>query len=107
MSFQEKKTREFPVYWRIQNYGGTGKVKVRWCRYYAKPALARANCIVFGATTFKWICQYIEKDAGARKTFQKVIGEQTQCWRYHAILRGLKEALWLHITQFWNHLIPP
>ncbi len=61
-----------------------------------KPALARGELHVIGATTLDEYRQYIEKDAALERRFQKVLVDEPSVEDTIAILRGLKERYELH-----------
>ncbi len=61
-----------------------------------KPALARGELHVIGATTLDEYRQYIEKDAALERRFQKVLVDEPSVEDTVAILRGLKERYELH-----------
>ena len=56
-----------------------------------KPALARGELHVIGATTLNEYRQYIEKDAALERRFQKVMIGEPSVEDTIAILRGLQE----------------
>lgn len=56
-----------------------------------KPALARGEVRVIGATTFKEYRKYFEKDAALARRFQRVDVREPDRERTLAILRGLRE----------------
>lgn len=56
-----------------------------------KPALARGEVRVIGATTFKEYQKYFEKDAALARRFQRVDVREPDRERTLAILRGLRE----------------
>ena len=55
-----------------------------------KPALARGNIQVIGATTLDEYSKYVEKDAALERRFQPVIVPEANLKETVAILRGLK-----------------
>ncbi len=61
-----------------------------------KPALAKGEFQVIGATTFRDYKLYIEKDPAFARRFQPVIVEEPSIEDTIAILRGLKEKYELH-----------
>ena len=61
-----------------------------------KPALARGELHVIGATTIKEYQKYIEKDPALTRRFQPVYVEEPSVEDAIAILRGLKERYELH-----------
>ena len=61
-----------------------------------KPALARGEMRVIGATTLKEYQKYIEKDAALERRFQPVIVEEPSVPDTIAILRGIKEKYEIH-----------
>ncbi|HIQ40363.1 MAG TPA: ATP-dependent chaperone ClpB [Sulfurivirga caldicuralii] len=61
-----------------------------------KPALARGELHVIGATTLDEYRQYIEKDAALERRFQKVLVDEPSVEDTIAILRGLKERYEVH-----------
>ena len=61
-----------------------------------KPALARGELRVIGATTPKEYQKYIEKDAAFERRFQPVIIEEPTVDDTIAILRGIKEKYEIH-----------
>ncbi|PIX61922.1 ATP-dependent chaperone ClpB [Candidatus Uhrbacteria bacterium CG_4_10_14_3_um_filter_41_21] len=61
-----------------------------------KPALARGEMRVIGATTLKEYQKYIEKDAALERRFQPVIVEEPSITDTIAILRGIKEKYEIH-----------
>ncbi len=61
-----------------------------------KPALARGELHVIGATTLDEYRQYIEKDAALERRFQKVLVDEPSVEDTIAILRGLKERDEVH-----------
>lgn len=56
-----------------------------------KPALARGDFKLIGATTFNEYQKYIEKDAALERRFAKVIVDEPSADETIAILQGLKE----------------
>lgn len=56
-----------------------------------KPALARGDIQVVGATTLDEYAKHIEKDAALERRFQPIVVPQTSVSETIAILRGLKE----------------
>lgn len=61
-----------------------------------KPALARGELRVVGATTLKEYQKYIEKDPALERRFQPVIIEEPSVEDTIAILRGIKEKYEIH-----------
>ncbi|MCA1924975.1 MAG: ATP-dependent chaperone ClpB [Thiobacillus sp.] len=61
-----------------------------------KPALARGELHLIGATTLDEYRKYIEKDAALERRFQKVMVEEPSVESTIAILRGLQEKYELH-----------
>ena len=61
-----------------------------------KPALARGELHVVGATTLKEYQKYIEKDPALTRRFQPVYVEEPSAEDAISILRGLKEKYELH-----------
>mgnify|MGYP003997562145 FL=1 len=61
-----------------------------------KPALARGELRVIGATTLKEYQKYIEKDAALERRFQPVMVEEPDIDDAVAILRGIKEKYEIH-----------
>lgn len=61
-----------------------------------KPALARGEMRVIGATTLKEYQKYIEKDAALERRFQPVMVEEPSVADAIAILRGIKEKYEIH-----------
>ena len=61
-----------------------------------KPALARGELHVIGATTLNEYRQYIEKDAALERRFQKVMIGEPSVEDTIAILRGLQEKYEAH-----------
>jgi ATP-dependent Clp protease ATP-binding subunit ClpB len=61
-----------------------------------KPALARGELRVVGATTLKEYQKHIEKDAALERRFQPVIVEEPTVEDAIAILRGIKEKYEIH-----------
>ena len=61
-----------------------------------KPALARGDLRVIGATTLKEYQKYIEKDPALTRRFQPVYAEEPSVIDTISILRGLKEKYELH-----------
>ena len=61
-----------------------------------KPALARGEQHVIGATTLNEYRQYVEKDAALERRFQKVMVNEPSVEDTIAILRGLKEKYEVH-----------
>jgi ATP-dependent Clp protease ATP-binding subunit ClpB len=61
-----------------------------------KPALARGELHLIGATTLDEYRKYIEKDAALERRFQKVLVDEPSVESTIAILRGLKERYELH-----------
>lgn len=61
-----------------------------------KPALARGEIRVVGATTTKEYQKYIEKDAALERRFQPIIVEEPSVTDTIAILRGIKEKYEIH-----------
>lgn len=61
-----------------------------------KPALARGEMRVVGATTLKEYQKYIEKDAALERRFQPVLVEEPSVPDTIAILRGIKEKYEIH-----------
>ena len=61
-----------------------------------KPALARGELHVIGATTLDEYRKYIEKDAALERRFQKVIVDEPSVEDTIAILRGLQEKYEAH-----------
>ncbi len=61
-----------------------------------KPALARGNLRVIGATTLSEYRKYIEKDAALERRFQPVIVNEPSVEDTIAILRGIKEKYEVH-----------
>jgi ATP-dependent Clp protease ATP-binding subunit ClpB len=61
-----------------------------------KPALARGELHVIGATTLDEYRKYVEKDAALERRFQKVLVDEPSVEDTIAILRGLKERYEVH-----------
>lgn len=61
-----------------------------------KPALARGDLHVIGATTLDEYRKYIEKDAALERRFQKVLVDEPSVEDTIAILRGLQEKYEAH-----------
>jgi ATP-dependent Clp protease ATP-binding subunit ClpB len=61
-----------------------------------KPALARGELHLIGATTLDEYRKHIEKDAALERRFQKVLVDEPSVESTIAILRGLKERYELH-----------
>src|SRR2546425_9802450 len=61
-----------------------------------KPALARGELHVVGATTLDEYRKHIEKDAALERRFQPVYVEEPSVEATIAILRGLKERYEVH-----------
>ena len=61
-----------------------------------KPALARGELHVIGATTLNEYRQYVEKDAALERRFQKVLIDEPSVEDTIAILRGLQEKYEAH-----------
>lgn len=61
-----------------------------------KPALARGQLHMIGATTLNEYRKYIEKDAALERRFQPVMVEEPSLEDSIAILRGLKEKYEIH-----------
>ena len=61
-----------------------------------KPALARGELHVIGATTLDEYRKYVEKDAALERRFQKVLGDEPSVEDTIAILRGLQEKYEAH-----------
>ncbi len=61
-----------------------------------KPALARGELHVIGATTLNEYRQYVEKDAALERRFQKVMVGEPAVEDTIAILRGLQEKYEAH-----------
>ncbi len=61
-----------------------------------KPALARGEIRVIGATTLREYQKYIEKDAALERRFQPVMVEEPSVADTIAILRGIKEKYEIH-----------
>ncbi len=61
-----------------------------------KPALARGQLHMIGATTLNEYRKYIEKDAALERRFQPVMVEEPSTEDSIAILRGLKEKYEIH-----------
>ena len=61
-----------------------------------KPALARGELHLIGATTLDEYRKYIEKDAALERRFQKVLVDEPSVESTIAILRGLRERYELH-----------
>ncbi|KKR90095.1 MAG: Chaperone ClpB [Candidatus Uhrbacteria bacterium GW2011_GWE2_41_1153] len=61
-----------------------------------KPALARGEIRVIGATTTKEYQKYIEKDAALERRFQPIVVEEPSVTDTIAILRGIKEKYEIH-----------
>ncbi len=61
-----------------------------------KPALARGELHLIGATTLNEYRKYIEKDAALERRFQPVLVEEPSAEDTIAILRGIKEKYELH-----------
>ena len=61
-----------------------------------KPALARGELRVIGATTLDEYQKYFEKDKALERRFQKVMVEEPQVESAISILRGLKEKYETH-----------
>ena len=61
-----------------------------------KPALARGELHVIGATTLDEYRKYVEKDAALERRFQKVMVDEPSVEDTIAILRGLQEKYEAH-----------
>jgi ATP-dependent Clp protease ATP-binding subunit ClpB len=61
-----------------------------------KPALARGELHLIGATTLDEYRKYVEKDAALERRFQKVLVDEPSVESIIAILRGLQEKYELH-----------
>ena len=61
-----------------------------------KPALARGELHVIGATTLNEYRKYVEKDAALERRFQKVLVDEPSVEDTIAILRGLQEKYEAH-----------
>ena len=61
-----------------------------------KPALARGELHVIGATTLDEYRKYVEKDAALERRFQKVFVDEPSVEDTIAILRGLQEKYEAH-----------
>ncbi len=61
-----------------------------------KPALARGQIRVIGATTLNEYQKYIEKDSALERRFAKVMVDEPSSEETLAILRGIKEKYELH-----------
>ena len=61
-----------------------------------KPALARGELHLIGATTLDEYRKYVEKDAALERRFQKVLVDEPSVESTIAILRGLQEKYELH-----------
>lgn len=61
-----------------------------------KPALARGELHVIGATTLDEYRKYVEKDAALERRFQKVLVDEPSVEDTIAILRGLQEKYEVH-----------
>lgn len=61
-----------------------------------KPALARGNLRMIGATTTKEYQKYIEKDAALERRFQPVVVNEPSIEDSIAMMRGIKEKYELH-----------
>jgi len=61
-----------------------------------KPALARGQMRVIGATTLSEYQKYIEKDSALERRFAKVMVDEPSADETLAILRGIKEKYELH-----------
>ena len=61
-----------------------------------KPALARGELHVIGATTLDEYRKYVEKDAALERRFQKVLVDEPSVENTIAILRGLQEKYEAH-----------
>ena len=61
-----------------------------------KPALARGELHVIGATTLDEYRKYVEKDAALERRFQKVMVEEPTVEDTIALLRGLQEKYEVH-----------
>ena len=61
-----------------------------------KPALARGELHVIGATTLDEYRKYVEKDAALERRFQKVLVDEPSVEDTIAILRGLQEKYEAH-----------
>ncbi|MBP8599992.1 AAA family ATPase [Patescibacteria group bacterium] len=61
-----------------------------------KPALARGEIKLIGATTIKEYQKYIEKDAALERRFQPIFIEEPSVEDTIAILRGIKEKYEVH-----------
>lgn len=61
-----------------------------------KPALARGELHVIGATTLDEYRKYVEKDAALERRFQKVLVDEPSAEDTIAILRGLQEKYEAH-----------
>lgn len=63
-----------------------------------KPALARGNLQVIGATTVKDYRKYIERDAAFERRFQQIIVDEPNYDQMVEIMHGVKEAYENHHT---------
>jgi len=61
-----------------------------------KPALARGQIKVIGATTLKEYRKYIEKDSALERRFQPIMVEEPSAEDTISILRGIKEKYEVH-----------
>ena len=70
---------------------GNGKTEVSMdAGNMLKPALARGELHVIGATTLDEYRKYVEKDAALERRFQKVLVDEPSVEDTMAILRGVQ-----------------
>ena len=65
--------------------------RVRWRCKYLKPALARGEIQVVGATTLSEYRKHIEKDTALERRFQTVIVDEPSIEDSIEILKGIRE----------------
>jgi len=76
--------------------GGTGESGTMDAANILKPALARGELHMIGATTLDEYRKYIEKDAALERRFQPVIVDEPSVEQSIQILRGLKDTYEAH-----------
>ena len=81
----------------LHTMGGAGKTEGSMdAGNMLKPALARGELHVIGATTLDEYRKYVEKDAALERRFQKVLVDEPSVEDTIAILRGLQEKYEAH-----------
>lgn len=76
--------------------GGSGESGGMDASNILKPALARGDLHMIGATTLDEYQKYIEKDAALERRFQPVMVDEPNVEQTISILRGLKDAYEAH-----------